>query len=101
VIGDGDTPTLGLTPIRGGTPVPESTTSNGATMAVNENGSSSGEQKDEGSELTGTSESKAPSIPVQLPLDVRQKLRKLERLEPKYSGTITFLKYPEALLTQT
>jgi len=43
-------------------------------------------EKEEGTEATPV----APSAALQLPADIRQKLRKLERLEPKYSGATLF-----------
>jgi hypothetical protein len=52
-------------------------------MPPKENGAEPHEKKEEGTE--GGTES-APAAAATLPVEVRQKLRKLERLEPKYSG---------------
>jgi hypothetical protein len=57
-------------------------------MAPKENGTEPGEKKEDGAE--GSTEG-APAPPVTLPMDIRQKLRKLERLEPKYSGNFPCL----------
>lgn len=77
MIGDEDTIS------RVGTPAVANTESESATMASKENGSAE-DTKEEGAEPS------APATPVTLPVEVRQKLRKLEKLEPKYSG-ITYV----------
>lgn len=83
---DGDT----ATPSRTGTPAQASIAEEGsgdaptveAKEATNGTGSDTPEKmKEEGADATS-----GPSTPLQLPMDIRQKLRKLERLEPKYSG---------------
>ena len=76
VIGeDGDTPS------RAGTPAQSSSVDGDrdaatSTASAKENGSGTTEQKEED----------ATTSTRQLPIEVRQKLKKLERLEPKYSG---------------
>jgi hypothetical protein len=57
-------------------------------MPPKENGVEPGEKKEEGAE--GGVEN-APAASASLPVEVRQKLRKLERLEPKYSGDFHLL----------
>jgi hypothetical protein len=51
--------------------------------AAKENGTA----KEEGPEVAAEDKAAAPPA---LPADVRQKLKKLERLEPKYSGMVEF-----------
>ena len=85
MIGDDDTPGIS----RIGTPAVGGGDAEASAMGVGENGTASSEPKEEGSEAgsDATLVNKAPSAGV-LPVDVRQRLRKLERLEPKYSGNI-------------
>jgi hypothetical protein len=84
VIGDEEVPS-GV-----GTPAVAVSDTDGTTMSTKENGPEPGEKKEEGTE--GATDG-APASPAILPVDVRQKLRKLERLEPKYSGNFGQLNY--------
>jgi hypothetical protein len=70
-------------PSRIGTPAVGIPDTDGTAMSAKENGAEPGEKKEEGAE--GGTDSTA----VTLPVEVQQKLRKLERLEPKYSGNFT------------
>jgi hypothetical protein len=75
-------PTSAPTSATTSAPAP-STNGEGETVTeIKETGSSTPEQKKDSVDVAD----EAPATPQQLPVDVRQRLRKLERLEPKYSG---------------
>ncbi len=63
-------------------PAPSTNLEVETTSEIKETGSSTPELKKDGVDVAN----QAPATPQELPMDVRQRLRKLERLEPKYSG---------------
>lgn len=86
MIGEDDS--LNGTPSRVVTPAPALAEKDGAaaTPAEEDGTIQSTEQKESRETEANTAEKSPPATPAPLPNDVRQKLRKLERLEPKYSG---------------
>lgn len=84
MIGEDDS-SLNGTPSRAGTPAQVPAPKDGAATPAKEDGTTTSQpEQKEGGDVEATATS--PATPAQLPDDVRQKLRKLERLEPKYSG---------------
>lgn len=86
MIGEDDS-SLNGTPSRAGTPSQVSAAKDGVVTPAKDDGTAPQTEQKEGGEAEATAtEGTPPATPAQLPDDVRQKLRKLERLEPKYSG---------------
>jgi hypothetical protein len=77
VIGDSEAPTRTGTPALG-KPTPANPSSSGKDDGA------TAEDKEKGTEESG--ETKQPAV-VELPPDIQQRLKKLDRLEPKYAGT--------------
>lgn len=88
MIGEDDS-SLNGTPSRAGTPAQVPVVKDAAATPAKDDGTAPQTEHKEGGEAeTTATEGAPPATPAQLPDDVRQKLRKLERLEPKYSGRI-------------
>lgn len=87
MIGEDDG-SLNGTPSRAGTPAQIPAAKDAAATPAKDDGTPPQTEQKEGGEAEITAaEGTPPATPAQLPDDVRQKLRKLERLEPKYSGS--------------
>ena len=81
VIDDDDAPSRTLTP-------QPSRENNGTATTGDASNDGSSEANSESTTLKGDEDGQATKAPPELPSDVRVKLRKLERLEARYQGTV-------------